>query len=227
MPASVSLPRHWLLYIIFLCLKTVLRSLKVNTPHTAEGCQPPTLSNILQTTHRDHRDSQIFVQPFISIQDIPSLAVWWHSFRYHDVGFCSRKKGVRTLLLFTTSFEWPLWSHRLAHILTCTEAFLWNIESHLPTQTLNSWQTPGCGQYNHWCGLWASPPTSTPSKDPGKLLTGSQFGCGESRQLLEVWPHHSVPHRNTCALNFPPGHTIQPPAHRVPYSPCLAPWLNI
>lgn len=63
--------RHY----FFPCLKTVLRSLKINTPQTAEGCQPPTFSNILQTTHCDHRDSQIFVQPFISIQDIPNLAV--------------------------------------------------------------------------------------------------------------------------------------------------------
>ena len=55
--------------------QTVLRSLKINTPQTAEGCQPPTFSNILQTTHCDHRDSQIFVQSFISMQDIPNLAV--------------------------------------------------------------------------------------------------------------------------------------------------------
>lgn len=43
---------------------------------------------------------------------------WWWSLSYREVDFCNRKKGVRTLLLLTTSFELCPMSYRLAHLLT-------------------------------------------------------------------------------------------------------------
>ena len=92
----------------------------------------------------------------------------------------------------------PLVSQAGPHPDLVQPAFLGNIESHLliqgPTSDRQLLADPGLWSVQSLIWSMGFPPTSTPSKDPGKLLSGSKFGQGKSRQLQEgLAPPLSIP----------------------------------
>ena len=135
---------------------------------------------------------------FIFIQNAPNWAVWQHSLKLPWSGFLQQEKKVFGLCFY------------LPHLLSdpsgltgwptsrpCT-AFLGNVESHLLIQSPASdhqlLANPGLWSVQSLMWSMGFPPTSTPSKDPGKLLSRSKFGHGKSRQLREgLAPPLSIP----------------------------------
>lgn len=127
------------------------------------------------------------------------------------------------LCLFITSLSDPSGLTGWPTSRTCT-AFLGNIGKPFANPeplhlTVNSWQTQGCGQYNHLMWSMGFPPTSTPSKDPGKLLSRSKFGPKKIQATPRgLSPTTQHPTGMNALPQFSSRHTVLLIAHTIPYS---------